>query len=144
MLIREVDFEECVKLSKSILEFDSPYEINEYEKWCKGVKYLSLILDINDNPVGFKIGYDHYNDGSFYSWMGGVLPDFRQNGVAKKLADFQEKWALKNGFTSIRMKTRKKHKTMIKFSLKRGFLFSREVSNKNPNETRIIMEKQLV
>ena len=53
MQIKEGRFEECIKLSKIIPEFDSPYEINEYEKQCDGINHLSIIGDI---PVGFKIG----------------------------------------------------------------------------------------
>jgi len=74
--------------------------------------------------------------------MGGVLPEFRQKKVASKLADFQENWALKNGYTSIQLKTRKKHKAMIDFSLKRKFLIIDEKPMDDPLETRIIMEKQ--
>ena len=53
MQIRKDSFEECIKLSQITPEFDSPYEINEYEKQCDGINHLSIIGDI---PVGFKIG----------------------------------------------------------------------------------------
>ena len=78
MQIREDSFEECIKLSQITPEFDSPYEINEYEKQCDGINHLSIIGDI---PVGFKIGYDHYKDG--------VIQNFRINGVAHQLSNFQ-------------------------------------------------------
>ena len=81
MQIREGRFEKCIKLSKIIPEFDSPYEINEYEKQCGDINHLSLIANIGDIPVGFKIGYDHYKDG--------VIPNFRRNGVAHQLSNFQ-------------------------------------------------------
>lgn len=144
MQIREGRFEKCIKLSKIIPEFDSPYEMNEYVKRCSGSNHLSLIANIGNILVGFKIGYDRNKDGTFYSWMGGVIPEFRRNGVAHHLANFQESWTMKNGYFSIRLKTRKKHKSMIEFSLNRGFLINKEVPNENPNETRIIMEKQLI
>ena len=78
MQLREDSFGECIKLSKIIPEFDSPYEINEYEKQYDGINHLSIIGDI---PVGFKIGYDHYKDG--------VIQNFRRNGVAHQLSIFQ-------------------------------------------------------
>jgi GNAT superfamily N-acetyltransferase len=143
VLIREGTFEECVNLSKKIMDFESPYEINEYKKRCETVTHLPLIADMDNKQIGFKIGYDRYKDGSFYSWMGGVLPEFRQKKVASKLADFQENWALKNGYISIQLKTRKKHKAMIDFSLKRNFLIIDKKPMDDPLETRIIMEKQL-
>ena len=108
MQIRECSFVECIKLSKIIPEFDSPYEINEYEKRCGSICHLSLISNIGDIPVGFKIGYYRYRDGSFYSWVGGVIPNFRKNGVAHQLSNCQESWAENNGYSYIRMKKRKK------------------------------------
>jgi len=140
--IREGSFQECVDLSSKIPEFDSPYKIEEYKKRCAG-KYLALIAEIDNQSVGFKIGYDRLNDGSFYSWMGGVLPKFRRMGVAYSLANFQEKWVTENGFSAIILKTRQKHDEMIAFSLNRGFIITEETQITPAEETRIWMEKSL-
>ena len=129
-------------LSFKIPEFNFPYEIKEYKKRCAG-KHLALIAEIDNQPVGFKIGYDRFKNGSFYSWMGGVLPKFRRMGVAYSLANFQEKWAAENGFNSIILKTRKKHDEMIAFSLNRGFIIIEETQITPVEETRIWMEKSL-
>lgn len=139
--IREGTFHECVDLSSKIPEFNSPYKIDEYKKRCAG-KYLALIAEI-DKPVGFKIGYDRFKNGSFYSWMGGVLPKFRRMGVAYSLANFQEKWAAENKFSLILLKTRKKHDEMIAFSLNRGFIITEETQITPDEETRIWMQKSL-
>jgi len=140
--IREGAFQECVDLSSKIPEFNSPYKIEEYKKRCAG-KYLVLIAEIDNQSVGFKIGYDRFNNGSFYSWMGGVLPKFRRMGVAYSLANFQEKWATKNEFSSILLKTRQKHDGMIAFSLNRGFIITEETQLTPTEETRIWMQKLL-
>lgn len=140
--IREGFFHECVDLSFKIPEFNSPYKIEEYKKRCAG-KYLALIAEIDNQPVGFKIGYDRFKNGSFYSWMGGVLLRFRQMGVAYSLASFQEKWADENEFSSIILKTRKKHDEMIAFSLNRGFIITEETQIIPAEETRIWMKKSL-
>ena len=140
--IREGLFHECMDLSSKIPEFNSPYEIEEYKKRCAG-KYLALIAEIANQQAGFKIGYDRLNDGRFYSWMGGVLPKFRRMGVASSLANFQEKWADENGFSSIILKTRQKHDEMIAFSLNRGFIITEETQIIPAEETRIWMEKSL-
>jgi len=129
-----------VDLSFKIPEFNSPFEIKEYKKRCAG-KHLAFIAEIDNQPVVFKVGYDRFNNGSFYSWRGGVLPDFRQKGVASLLADLQENWAIINGYNSILLKTRKKHKAMISFSLKRGFTITEENRMNLNEETRIWMEK---
>ena len=140
--IREGAFQECVDLSSKIPEFNSPYKIEEYKKRCAG-KYLVLIAEIDNQSVGFKIGYDRFNNGSFYSWMGGVLPKFRRMGVAYSLANFQEKWATKNEFSSSLLKTRQNHDGMIAFSLNRGFIITEETQIIPAEETRIWMEKSL-
>ena len=139
--IREGTFHECVDLSSKIPEFNSPYKIDEYKKRCAG-KYLALIAEI-DKPVGFKIGYDRFKNGSFYSWMGGVLPKFRRMGVAYSLANFQEKWAAENKFSLILLKTQKKHDGMIAFSLNRGFIITEETQITPDEEPRIWMQKSL-
>ena len=140
--IWEGSFQECVNLSFKIPEFNSPYKIEEYKKRC-AAESLVLIAKIDNQPVGFKIGYDRFKNGSFYSWMGGVLPKFRRMGVAYSLANFQEKWAAENGFNSIILKTRKKHDEMIAFSLNRGFIIIEETQITPAEETRIWMEKSL-
>jgi GNAT superfamily N-acetyltransferase len=131
-----------VDLSFKIPEFDQPYNIEEYKKRCDG-KHLALIAKINNQPVGFKIGYDRFNDGSLYSWMGGVLPEFRRKEIAFSLADFQENWALENGFQANILKIRKKHKGMVSFSLNRGYIIAEEIQMEPHEESRIWMEKLL-
>ena len=75
--------------------------------------------------------------------MGGVLPKYRNQGVAEALADYQENWAKQRGFSSIKLKTRKKHNRMFNLSLKRGFSIIKEEPAENPMETRIWLEKKL-
>jgi len=140
--VKENRLEDAFKISTKIPEFDDPYPFDEYQRRLK-VKHLILTAEIQEKPVGFKIGYERNDNGSFYSWMGGVLPEFRKEGVAERLADYQEKWAQENGYYFITLKTRKKYKAMIGFSLKRGFRFSGEIPKIPEDETRIWMEKIL-
>ena len=62
---------------------------------------------------------------------------------AYSLANFQEKWAAENKFSSILFKTRKKHDGMIAFSLNRGFIITEETQIVLDEGTRIWMEKSL-
>lgn len=134
--------EEAVDLAHQIPEFDNPYNIDEYKKRLMS-DHLVLTAHFENEIVGFKIGYDRFNDGSFYSWMGGVLPENRNQSIAKILADYQENWAKKNGYESIRLKTRKKHEAMLSFSKKRGFVITKEIAKIPKEESRTWMEKQL-
>lgn len=96
-----------------------------------------------EHPIGFKIGFDRFKDGSFYTWMGSVLPPYRRGGIAKALARKQESWAVQQGFTSIRLKTRKKYKTMIAFAENSGFTLVEEIAKIPEAETRLLFEKTL-
>ena len=138
--IREGSLQECVDLSFKIPEFSSPYKIEEYKKRCAG-NYLALIAEIDNQLVGFKIGYDRFKNGSFYSWMSGVLPRFRRMGIAYSLANFQEKWTTKNGFNSILLKTLQKHDGMIAFSLNRCFIIIKYIQIIPNEQTRMWIEK---
>ena len=75
--------------------------------------------------------------------MGGVLPRFRKTGVAKLLLAQQEAWAIQNGFSAIKLKTRERHGEMLEFSLKRGFVITEKIPKIPETETRIWMEKEL-
>lgn len=134
--------EDAVDLAHQIPEFDNPYNIDEYKKRLLS-DHLVLTAHIENEIVGFKIGYDRFNDGSFYSWMGGVLPENRNQSIAEMLADYQENWAKINGYASIRLKTRKKHEAMLSFSKKRGFVITKEIAKIPKEESRTWMEKQL-
>ena len=134
--------EDAVDLAHQIPEFDYPYYIDEYKKRLLS-DHLVLTAHFENEIVGFKIGYDRFNDGSFYSWMGGVLPENRNQSIAEILADYQENWAKKNGYASIRLKTRKKHEAMLSFSKKRGFVITKEIEKIPKKESRTWMEKQL-
>ena len=134
--------EDAVDLAHQIPEFDNPYNIDEYKKRLLS-DHLVLTAHIENEIVGFKIGYDRFNDGSFYSWMGGVLPENRNQSIAEMLADYQENWAKKNNYASIRLKTRKKHEAMLSFSKKRGFVITKEIAKIPKEESRTWMEKQL-
>lgn len=117
--IRASDIATVVALSKQIPEFITPHEATEYEKRLTGVPHLILAAFANEEPIGFKVGYER--DGSFYSWMGGILPDFRKLGLAQTLAHAQENWAKAQGYKTITFKTRNNHKGMLIFALKNGF-----------------------
>ncbi len=138
-IIREGSPQEIVALSHLIPEFENPYPVEEYKKRLLKTKHLILIAEKDDRSVGFKVGYKR-ND-HFYSWMGGVLPDYRQLGIAASLAKRQEKWAFKNGFAKIMVKTLNKHKNMLQFLIKNKFDIKKTKSGKFGIE--IILEKIL-
>ena len=139
--IKEGTIEQAVELSHQIPEFDDLYSKEEFEKRFLRIRHLILIAFYNDKPVGFKAGYEI--DGAFYTWMGGVLPEFRNKHIARKLAEKQQEWTKQNGFTKIKLKTRNKHKAMLQFALSDGFHITGFEEKESMNESRIILEKEL-
>jgi len=72
-----------------------------------------VLIAVNDSGcAGFKVGYDRYRDGSFYSWLGGVLPQCRGRGVAAALLAQQEMLVRAAGYTRIYVKTRNRFTAM--------------------------------
>ena len=109
-----------VAISQQIPEFGVPYSEDVYLNRLLSKKHLILVAKHQAKPIGFKIGYE-LNAKTFYSWMGGVLPNFRKQGIAKSLAQRQETWAVANGYSHIRMKTRNYLKPMLHFALANHF-----------------------
>ena len=139
--ITESDIETVVNLTDKIPEFINPRGANEYYRRLDGVPHLILVALINEKPGGFKVGYER--DGYFYSWMGGVLPEFRKLGIAKKLADRQEAWATEQGYSSVTFKTRNQHKGMLIFALKNGFDIIGFKERESVEVNRILLRKKL-
>ncbi|WP_299119122.1 GNAT family N-acetyltransferase [uncultured Tenacibaculum sp.] len=104
-------------------------------------KVFSIIAYYNNNPVGFKIGYQ-YDTNTFYSWVGGVLAQYRKKGIASKLAKLQENWALQNGFKKLRTKSMNKFKPMLILNLKNGFDIIQVYTNEK-GQTKIVFEKSI-
>ena len=141
--IHEGKLDDAVMVSANIPEFDDPYEIPEYSKRLNSTTHHILTAYDNHNPIAFKIGYQRHSDGSFYSWMGGVLPNYRRKGIANNLADHQETWAKKNGYISIKIQTREKHKAMLALAINRGFQITNRIEKTSSSNTLIWMNKPL-
>ena len=141
--IHEGKLDDAVMVSANVPEFDDPYEIPEYSKRLYSTTHLILTAYDDHNPIAFKIGYQRHFDRSFYSWMGGVLPNYRRKGIANSLADHQETWAKKNGYNLIRMQTREKHKPMLALAIKRGFQITNRNEKTSNSNTHIWMSKPL-
>lgn len=142
--IIEGTIKDCLEVMSHIPEFgDNQYDEAVFRNRLSGTEYLILIALRDNHNVGFKVGYRRGEDGSFYSWMGGVIPEFRKLGIAKKLADTQEEWAKKRSYTSITFKTRNYLKPMLIFALKNGFNIIDVIPKEKITNHRIILRKQL-
>lgn len=142
MTIKQADIATAVQLSKQIPEFQNPYEAEVYETKLANVPHLILVAYDDGKPVGFKVGYER-EKGSFYSWMGAVLPSHRRKGVAQRLAEVQENWAREKGYPFITFKTRNYLKAMLTFGINNGFNIFKIEERETIGQYRIWLRKQL-
>ncbi|WP_019990060.1 GNAT family N-acetyltransferase [Rudanella lutea] len=75
-----------------------------------------------DGPVlvGYKIGYER-KPGHFYSWLGGVLPAYRGQGIASALMTEQHNWCRQQGYHTLRTQTYNRWRSMLILNLRHGF-----------------------
>lgn len=142
--IKETTLETALAVLEKLPEFDALKPFDHYREIMEGEKNLVLTAFEDGETIGCKIGYDRFHDGSFYSWLGGVIPNYRKSGVAKTLADYQENWAMENGFTSIKFKTQNRHKAMLQFALRNGFSIYRVIPKSELTHYRIELIKPLI
>jgi GNAT superfamily N-acetyltransferase len=125
-------------IEKSFGEWDSE---RFYSTLNKHKKYHLAIASIETQPVGFKIGYEQ-NQNEFYSWLGGVLPEFQGLGIAQDLMTAQHQWCRSQGYSIIGTKTQNRYKSMLMVNIKNGF----EIIGTEPDDKdglKILMEKKL-
>ena len=96
---------------------------------------------IDGELVGFKVG--RANDPrTFESWMGGVLPNARKQGIASQLARLQEAWCRANGFQFIQTETAHDNPAMLTVNLKEGFCIAGTYLDRGTN-LKVVLQKAL-
>jgi GNAT superfamily N-acetyltransferase len=95
------------------------------EKWFYGKfrnhnKFHLLTAFVDGEAVAFKIGFE-LNAQQFYSWLGGVVPEFRGSGLASDLMKRQHEWCRAQGYNSVQTKTLNRFRDMFILNLRHGF-----------------------
>lgn len=80
---------------------------------------VNIALD-GPSVVGFKMGYE-LDENKFYSWLGGVDPEYRNHGIASKLMKQQYEYLRKKGYKVVQTKTMNKWRSMLLLNIKNGF-----------------------
>lgn len=80
---------------------------------------FNIALDI-EKVVGFKIGYE-LDENKFYSWLGGVDPNYRKRGIALTLMEQQHEYLKGKGYQIVQTKTMNKWRGMLILNIKNGF-----------------------
>lgn len=116
------------------------------EKWfssnvCNHTKTLLATAEVEGRIVGYKLGWEE-DAWSFYSWLGGVLPEYRGIGIAKALMEAQHSWCREKGYHKVVTKTQNRWREMLILNIKSGFqiIGTHESSH---GGLKIVMEKDL-
>ncbi len=102
--------------------------------------HLAIAFD-GARAIGYKIGYRE-DPVTFYSWLGGVLPDFRGQGIAGALMEQQHDWCLRRGYQYVRTKTLNQWRAMLLLNIRMGFDIIGTQTGRN-GVVKIILEKKL-
>lgn len=143
IVIKEVPIGEVVLVNATIIEFDAPYQKDYFEGRFKDRDKLIIVAYINNQRAGYIVGYDKFEDGSFYCWMAGVDPKFRKIGVLKALMDYEDRWAKNKGYNKIKIKTRNNRREMLAYLVKYGYLLTEVVQYSKIEDNRIVFERSL-
>jgi len=123
-VIHEGSIEEAYSVYEAIPEFAPTSRVtrNEFETRLADQSRLVLLARCADAPVAFKAGYDRFHDGSWYSWLGGVLPSHRGLSLAQRLIETQEEWVRSRGYRRLFVKTRNRFHAMRSLLARSGYL----------------------
>ena len=65
-------------------------------------KLLVIVAMDGKRVIGYKIGYELDNR-TFYSWLGGVDPNYRGQGIASMLMEKQHQYLKDEGYRVVQM-----------------------------------------
>lgn len=94
-----------------------------------------------ERVIGYKMGY-RLDDDTFYSWLGGVDPEYRENGIGSMLMEKQHEYLTEMGFKMVRTKTMNKWRGMLILNIKHGFDVI-ETYTDEKGLHKIVLEKRL-
>ena len=139
-MIRVATNEEAYRAFSNIPELDRYLSPDEFNSRIPH-NALVLVYEVEQELAGFKIGYPL--DGvEFYSWLGGVLPGFRNRGIAQELLDYQERRVIEQGYQRISVKSMNRYSLMIRFLVKNGYKIAK-VEDFDTDKERIHFLKHL-
>ena len=90
--------------------------------------------------VGYKAGYATHPN-RYYSWLGGVAPDCRGQGVGKLLMDEQHAWLQSTRFKTVETHVAQDNAAMVQLNLKSGLTITGMFSK--DGELNFIMKKKV-
>lgn len=91
--------------------------------------------------VAFKAGYA-MSQSKYYSWLGGVRPEFRRHGIASKLMESQHQWLQGWEYKCVETAANQENLAMCQLNLKHGFVVCG--LRHEPHRVQVLFSKSLV
>ncbi|WP_394202742.1 GNAT family N-acetyltransferase [Shewanella waksmanii] len=130
-----------VELCSQIPEFERQYSAESIQQRLANQASLLQLIYVEGEIAGFKLGYA-INEQTFYSWLGAILPDYRQLGLAQQLLADQEQWAISQGFTQMEVNTYNQFTSMLKMLISHQYqVASVTLDEKNISQNKIKLQK---
>ena len=125
----EKEFDELITLTQMF--FEQKPDKQYFDRLRYVTKPLIILAKSNDGSlIGCKIGYQISSD-SFYSWLGGVHPNFRRQGIAQFMMQLQTEWCIRNNFQKIRTKALIHNSAMYQLNFMHDFrVIGNEIAGK--------------
>ncbi len=143
VIVKQDSVENALSVHLGIEEFNDSHDIGFFEERLQGKSHIVFVSYVDNEPAGYLIAYDRYEDGSIYCWMTGVCKKFRKKGALTALMNELERWSKENGFYTIKIKTRNKRREMLAFLIKHKYSFTDVQEKESIEENRILLKKKL-
>lgn len=128
---------EICRLIKLIPEFTHKTTAEEIQNRIEGKDHELLIAGDGGQAVGFLIAYA-LDEKTYYNWIMGVLPAFRNKGYGRQLIELFELSAKQKGYVTVQVKTMEKFPAMRHLLAEMKYM---EIGN--DEDGKIILRKNL-
>ncbi|MGB0945170.1 MAG: GNAT family N-acetyltransferase [Marinomonas sp.] len=141
--IRHGSLADVLAIHQNIPEFDRPLSEDMLLVRLENIESLVLVAYNAEQAIGYKLGYA-INEQEFYSWLGGVIPCARNQGIANRLRQTQENWAQKKGYQSISVKSMNQYPAMLHMLTSNGYQISGYENNGDLALNKICFVKRIM
>lgn len=101
--------------------FNPPQEEAYFQRRFQGRHNISMLAaEVEREPVGFVVGYECIPT-TYFSWLCGVMPHSRREGVATQLMQAQVAWAADHHYPFIRFECQNQHRPMLHLAIGEGY-----------------------
>ncbi len=107
-------------LVRELPEFEYKNTKNKILDRCSNKDSKYICCKENNMYAGFLVAYA-INQNTYYNWIMGVLPKYREKGCASLMLNFFEKYAHSQGYRKCMVKTMNKYRNMFILLIKNGY-----------------------